>query len=110
MIDAFDPVIHAPVRLRVMATLAACSQGALVEFTRLRALLKLTDGNLGAHLSTLEKAGYVSIEKDFVGKSPRTRIAATPEGRYAYSGHIAALRAIVDGAARIESAEGEGGA
>lgn len=101
----FDAVIHAPVRLRLMAMLTACAPHSLVEFTRLRELLNVTDGNLGAHLATLEKAGYVTIVKDFAGKSPRTRVAATPRGRYAYAGHITALRAIVDGgAAPIDAA------
>jgi DNA-binding MarR family transcriptional regulator len=64
-----------------MATLTALSEGRQVAFTRLRAILCITDGNLGAHLTTLENAGYVAITKDFVGKRPRTRIALTrPQG------------------------------
>jgi DNA-binding PadR family transcriptional regulator len=49
-------------------------------------------------LVTLEKVGYVAIEKDFVGKKPRTRIAMTRAGRRAFLRHVAYLRAILDGA------------
>jgi DNA-binding MarR family transcriptional regulator len=80
-----------------MATLTALSEGRQVEFTRLRAILCITDGNLGAHLTTLENAGYVAITKDFVGKRPRTRIALTRAGRKAFSRHVTFLREILDG-------------
>ncbi|MGY2050104.1 transcriptional regulator [Methylobacterium sp. JK268] len=92
-----DPIIHTPARLRIMAALAAAPEGGLLEFKRLRALLGLTDGNLGAHIATLEGAGYVAVTKDFEGKRPRTRLAATTAGRAAYRAHVVALRAILDG-------------
>jgi DNA-binding transcriptional ArsR family regulator len=98
-----DEIIHQQTRLRIMATLNALPEGKRVEFTRLRAIIRATDGNLGAHLTTLESAGYVAIEKDFVGKKPRTRIALTRAGRKAFGRHVAFLRAILQG----ESAEGE---
>lgn len=93
-----DPVIHAPARLRLMAALVAAPPGTLLEFKRLRALLGLTDGNLGAHIATLEGAAFVTVMKDFEARRPRTRVAVTAEGRTAYAAHVAALRAILDGA------------
>ena len=99
-----DPVIHAPARLRLMAALVAAPPGTLLEFKRLRALLGLTDGNLGAHIATLEGAGFVAVTKDFEARRPRTRLAATAEGRSAYAAHVAALRAILDGAETVPSA------
>ena len=96
MVDP-DEIIHQQTRLRIMATLNALSDGGQVEFTRLRAILRATDGNLGAHLTTLENAGYVAIAKDFVGKKPRTRIALTRVGRKAFSRHVAFLREILEG-------------
>ena len=93
-----DPVIHAPARLRIMAALVAAPPATPLEFKRLRMLLGLTDGNLGAHIATLEAAGFVAVTKDFVGRRPRTRLAVTPEGRTAYQAHVTALRAILDGA------------
>ncbi|TGD99118.1 transcriptional regulator [Methylobacterium nonmethylotrophicum] len=92
-----DAIIHTPARLRIMAALAASPEGSLLEFKRLRALLGLTDGNLGAHIATLGGAGYVAVTKDFEGKRPRTRIAVTKAGYTAYLAHVAALRAILDG-------------
>lgn len=101
-----DPVIHAPARLRIMAALVAGPPGALLEFKRLRGLLGLTDGNLGAHISTLEGAGLVDVTKDFAGRRPRTRLAVTAAGRAAYASHVAALRAILDGAEAAPLPEG----
>lgn len=92
-----DEIIHQKVRLRIMAALNAVPQGERLEFTRLKAIVRATDGNLGAHLTTLESAGYVGIEKDFVAKKPRTRIAMTRAGRKAFARHVAYLRDILDG-------------
>lgn len=92
-----NEVIHQTVRLKVMAALIAARPGEPLEFGRLKAIAGATDGNLGAHLTTLEKAGYVLIEKDFVGKKPRTRVSPTPEGRKAFEAHVAYLRDILGG-------------
>jgi DNA-binding MarR family transcriptional regulator len=94
-----DEVIHQSTRLRIMATLNAAPPRELIEFTRLKAILKASDGNLGAHLTTLEKAGYLKVEKDFVARKPRTRVALTADGRKAFQRHLAFLRDILDGEA-----------
>ena len=91
-----DEIIHQSVRLKIMAALNAAGRSAAIEFTRLKSLLETTDGNLGAHLETLAKAGYVAIEKRFEGKRPQTRIRATAAGRKAFADHVAYLRAILD--------------
>lgn len=93
-----DEIIHQSLRLRIMATLNALPKGEKLEFARLKGLLKATDGNLGAHLGTLEGAGYVAVEKDFVDKKPRTRVAATPAGRRAFESHVAYLKDLIGGA------------
>jgi DNA-binding MarR family transcriptional regulator len=92
-----DEIIHQSLRLKIMAMLNALPRGDQVEFPRLKALLKATDGNLGAHLTTLENAGYVAVEKDFVGKKPRTRLSITATGRRAFEAHVGYLRALLDG-------------
>ncbi|HML11189.1 MAG TPA: transcriptional regulator [Stellaceae bacterium] len=92
-----DAVIHQPLRLRIMATLKALPRGERLEFVRLRVILNATEGNLGAHLGTLETAGYIRIEKDFNGKKPRTRVSLTEAGTRAYGDYVAFLRAIIDG-------------
>ena len=91
-----DPGIHQPVRLKIMSALKVPPAGEPIEFVRLKAIVAATEGNLGAHIATLEEAGYVAVEKDFVGKRPRTRIALTKLGRRAFEDYIAYLRDIID--------------
>jgi DNA-binding MarR family transcriptional regulator len=96
--DALDEIIHQPVRLKIMAVLKALPNREAIEFVRLRAIVGATEGNLGAHLATLEKTGYIEVEKDFVGKKPRTSIAMTAAGRRAFERYVDHLRGILDGA------------
>ena len=93
-----NELIHQPTRLKIMATLNAMRGGTKLEFTELRKLLGVTDGNLGTHLTTLENAGYVEIEKAFVGKKPRTRVSLTRAGRRAFDTHVQYLRDIIHAA------------
>ena len=86
-----------------MAALNVLPVGEAVEFTRLKKIVGATDGNLGAHLGTLENAAYVTITKDFVSRKPRTRIAMTRGGRRAFAQHVAYLRDILDGNSAIDS-------
>ena len=97
-----DDIIHQPLRLKIMAALNALPMGAGLEFVRLKKLTGATDGNLGAHIETLAKAGYVGVEKSFVGKKPQTTVQATAIGRGAFARHVATLREII-------AASGEGG-
>ena len=90
-----DPVIHQPVRLRIMASLASLHETESAEFTFLRDLLGLTDGNLGAHVRKLEEEGYLHVEKVFVERKPRTFIALSNKGRKAFKEHVAALESIL---------------
>jgi DNA-binding MarR family transcriptional regulator len=100
-----DEIIHQSIRLKIMAALNALDIGERLEFTRLRAIVQSTDGNLGAHLVTLENANYVTIIMDFVGRKPRTRVAMSRAGRKAFAEHVAYLRAILDGDAARELIE-----
>lgn len=93
--DQPNPAIHQPVRLKIMAALKALPPRELLEFTRLKGIVGATDGNLGAHIVTLEQSGYVEVEKDFVAKKPRTRVRLTKTGRRAFEDYIAFLREIV---------------
>jgi DNA-binding MarR family transcriptional regulator len=95
--DQLDETIHQPVRLKIMAALKALPNREAIEFVRLRAIVDATEGNLGAHLATLEKSGYIEITKDFVGKKPRTRVAMTTSGRRAFERYVDYLRGILDG-------------
>jgi DNA-binding MarR family transcriptional regulator len=95
-IEQPDPTIHQPVRLKIMAALKALPGEIPLEFVKLKEIAGATEGNLGAHITTLETAGYVAVEKDFVGKRPRTRVALTKTGRRAFEDYVAYLRDILD--------------
>jgi DNA-binding MarR family transcriptional regulator len=92
-----NDIIHQPVRLRIMAALVTLKEGDEVDFTYLRDLLDVTDGNLGAHLRKLEETDYISVNKVFVERKPRTYVSATTEGRKVFREHVAALEAILKG-------------
>ena len=92
-----DEIIHQSVRLKIMAALNAGTRADWIEFTRLKSIVDATDGNLGTHLATLEGAGYVRLDKDFVGKKPRTRVSLTRSGRRAFERHVSYLREIIEG-------------
>lgn len=79
-----DRVIHEPARLMIMAILYAAESA---DFLYLLQDSGLTKGNLSAHLSRLESAGYVAIEKGYVGKTPRTLCRLTPAGRTAFDSY-----------------------
>ena len=100
MTERFDEIIHQPLRLKIMAALNAAPAKNGLEFTRLKSLTGATDGNLGSHIETLSKAGYVAVEKAFVARRPQTTVVQTAAGRAAFARHVARLRQI------IESAEG----
>ena len=90
-----NETIHQPVRLRIMAALVTLEPTDEVDFTYLRDLLEVTDGNLGAHLRKLEEAGYISVNKVFVERKPHTYVSATPEGRRVFREHVRALETIL---------------
>lgn len=90
-----NETIHQPVRLRIMASLVTLEPGNEVDFTYLRDLLDVTDGNLGAHLRKLEEAGYIAVNKTFVERKPRTFVSVTAEGRRVFQEHVAALESIL---------------
>ncbi|NLX04334.1 MAG: transcriptional regulator [Phycisphaerae bacterium] len=94
-----DELLCQPTRLRIMAALMALRPDEKVDFGCLRTTLDLTDGNLGAHLQKIEEAGYIRVEKTFVGRKPRTYLAVTDKGRAAFGDHVAALRRIAESAA-----------
>ncbi|MFQ5562581.1 MAG: winged helix-turn-helix domain-containing protein [Parvularculaceae bacterium] len=77
---SLDRQIHEPARLAVMAALSACEHA---DFLYLQQITGLTKGNLSSHLSKLENAGFIRIDKTFVKKTPRTRARLTDEGRRA---------------------------
>lgn len=90
-----DDVIHAPVRFSIVAALASVDTA---EFAAVRDAVEISDSVLSKQATALEAAGYVKIKKGYVGKRPRTWLSLTQEGRAAFKSHLAALRAIAEGA------------
>ena len=86
--DELDRVIHEPARLRIVAVLQPLEEA---DFLFLERATGLTRGNLSAHLSKLEAAGYLAIRKTFVEKIPRTVVCLTAEGRSAFARYRKAL-------------------
>jgi DNA-binding MarR family transcriptional regulator len=91
-----NTIIHQPVRLKIMSALKALPAGEMLEFVRLKKIVEATEGNLGAHLQTLEEAGYVAVEKDFADNRPRTRVKLSKEGRRAFEDYVSYLRGIIE--------------
>lgn len=87
-----DRVIHEKGRLGIMSLLAASPQ---LAFTELRDTLNMTDGNITAHLRTLQESGYVAVTKSFQSGRPLTTFALTAQGRKAFATYIDLLEQIV---------------
>ena len=88
-----DPIIHAPARLTVLTYLYVVES---VDFVFLKNMTGLTWGNLSSHLSRLEGAGYVAIEKGFRGKKPHTMIRLTDQGRAAFREYKQSMQQVLD--------------
>lgn len=91
-VDGFDPVIHAPNRLRICALLSAAEQA---EFSFVQKQLGVSASVLSKHVSVLMDAGYVKQSKAVRDTRQRVWLSLTKEGRAAYKAHVAALQAIV---------------
>jgi DNA-binding MarR family transcriptional regulator len=87
----FDPVIHAPARLQIMAVLAGVQDA---EFALLRDTVKVSDSVLSKHLSQLAEAGYLRLRKAAADGRQRTWASITDRGRRAFAGHVRALQAL----------------
>ncbi len=92
LVEELDSVLHGGGRLAIVSVLAAVPS---LTFTELRDTLEMTDGNLSVHLQKLEGAGYVAIDKQFVGRRPQTSCRLTPAGRDAFTRYLDHLEAIV---------------
>jgi DNA-binding MarR family transcriptional regulator len=92
LIDSLDKAFESRVRLGIMAVLVVNER---VDFGTLKELLNLTDGNLASHLKPLEAAGYVNLQKQFVGRKPNTSYEATAAGRAAFQNHLNALEELI---------------
>jgi DNA-binding MarR family transcriptional regulator len=87
-INEIDDVIHGRIRLGIMAYLVGAQRA---PFKTIAGALDTTDGNLSVHLRKLEDAGYIGIEKSFVGRKPMTEAVLTQEGREAFVNYLDAM-------------------
>ena len=92
-----DRVIHEPARLMIVTTLYAVKEA---DFLYLQNECGLTQGNLSSHLSKLEEARYVEVEKTFKGKYPLTVCSLTSKGRKALEEYARIMQAATQGPAR----------
>lgn len=79
-----DKLVHEPARLQILAALSVVESA---DFVFLMRQTGLTWGNLSSHMSKLEEAGYVEVEKEFVDKKPRTMLHLTETGRQAFDNY-----------------------
>ncbi len=93
-IDDLHKAFESRIRLGVMSALLV---NDAVDFTTLRNLLDVTDGNLATHLKALEKEGFISVEKSFVGRKPNTSFSVTKDGKSAFEAHLRALESLIKG-------------
>jgi len=91
--DDLDPVIHERVRLAIVSALAVAAE---MSFSEIKATLDLSDGNLSAHATSLQRAGYIEIAKTFKGRRPHTTMRLTRAGQKAFSDYVETLRRVID--------------
>lgn len=100
---ALNRLVHDPSRLAILTALSACEKA---DFTFLLNITGLTKGNLSSHLSKLEHAGLVIIQKTFEGRHPVTYAMLSPAGREALDEHWKRLEAIRKGARALKPLKG----
>ena len=89
MFKELNPLLHSELRLAIMSVLLSVESA---DFVFLREQTGATAGNLSVQLDKLQKAGYITIEKGFKGKMPRTTCCITDDGIAAFEEYVAALR------------------
>ena len=90
MFKKLDPLLHSELRLAVISMLVELEEA---DFVYLRETAQATAGNLSVQLDKLSEAGYISVEKTFEGKKPRTVCRITPVGLAAFEAYVDALKA-----------------
>ncbi|WP_299178702.1 transcriptional regulator [uncultured Chryseobacterium sp.] len=91
-INQLNKEFESRVRLGIMSVLMV---NDWVDFSEMKALLEITDGNLASHSSALEKSEYIEVKKEFVGKKPKTSYRVTQKGREAFTEHLNALEKLL---------------
>jgi DNA-binding transcriptional ArsR family regulator len=101
--EGIDRVIHEKARLSIVSSLAAHPDG--LTFSDLKDLCALTDGNLSRHITVLQEAGVVGVEKSFQNNRPQTMCRLTAAGRKRFTDYVTELEKVVANAVRTEVKE-----
>jgi len=88
----FDELIHPSTRLSIVALLASADW---IDFAFVRDRLGLSDSALSKQFATLEEAGYITVDRVMLNRRRRVHVQLTEQGRRAFEGHVAALRAVL---------------
>ena len=88
-----DRLIHEPARFTIMAHLYVVESA---DFLFLMRQTGLTRGNLSSHMSKLEAAGYIDVEKEFVAKKPHTMLSLSNDGRKAFQDYRESMKRVLD--------------
>lgn len=88
-----DPLLHSQLRLAVMSILMSVEEA---DFVYLKEKTESTAGNLSVQLEKLSNAGYITVEKGFVGRKTRTVCRVTDKGREAFEAYVNALRSYIN--------------
>lgn len=91
-ISKLNKEFESRVRLGIMSVLMV---NDWVDFSEMKNLLEITDGNMASHSNALEKANYIEVKKEFVGKKPKTSYRVTQSGRIAFTEHLDALEKLI---------------
>lgn len=91
-INQLNKEFESRVRLGIMSVLMV---NDWVDFSEMKSLLEITDGNLASHSAALEKSNYIEVKKEFVGKKPKTSYRVTQNGRTAFTEHLNALEKLL---------------
>ncbi len=93
MLKELDPLLHSQLRLAIMSILISVEEA---DFVYLKEKTESTVGNLSVQITKLSDAGYIEVEKGFVGKRPRTVCRITPTGRQAFENYVTDLRSYIN--------------
>lgn len=88
MFKELNPLLHSELRLAIMSLLLSAEEA---DFVYIKEQTRSTAGNLSVQLDKLSSAGYITIEKSFVGKKPRTTCKITPAGTSAFAEYVDAI-------------------
>ena len=91
-INELNKEFESRVRLGIMSVLMV---NDWVDFSEMKRLLEITDGNLASHSNALEKSNFIEVKKEFVGKKPKTSYRVTQNGRTAFTEHLNALEKLL---------------